>query len=155
MEITPAPQDPQVVEVRGPPRRRVTEIWSPRLQHDKRPVKRSIWKAPSLDEKAERSLLSRRNVQIIMFTVGFILPFAWMVASFLPLPPRPVVSGEKPTSRSDVEQAMEQSLGPIDEARYQNARWWRYVNRVMSIVGILILVTIIALAVVAARMRDS
>ncbi len=67
-----------------------------------------------------------------------------MVASFLPLPPRPVASGEKTTSRSDVEQAMEQNLGPIDEARYQNARWWQYVNRIMSIVGILILITIVS-----------
>jgi len=75
MEITAAPRDEGIVEVRGPPRRRVTTMWSPRLQHDKRAAKRSIWKAPSLDEKAEGSLLSRRNVQIIMFTVGFVVPF--------------------------------------------------------------------------------
>lgn len=75
MEIIPAPQVEQTVEVRGPPWRRLSDIWSPRLPHDKLAVKRSVWKAPSFDEKAENNPLSRRNLQILMFVVGFMLPF--------------------------------------------------------------------------------
>jgi len=75
MEIAPAPQVEDTVEVRGPPWRRLSDIWSPRLPHDKRGVRRSVWKAPSFDEKAENNPFSRRNVQILMFVLGFILPF--------------------------------------------------------------------------------
>ena len=45
---------------------------------------------------------------------------------------------------------LEQQLGTIGEARYENARWWRNVNRVMSGVGVLIIIAIIALVAVAA-----
>lgn len=67
-----------------------------------------------------------------------------MIASFLPLPPRPVVGQEKTTGTPDIEQAMDENVGPISESRYQNARWWRNVNRIMSIVGFLLLVTIVS-----------
>ena len=45
---------------------------------------------------------------------------------------------------------LEKQLGAVDEARYENARWWRNINRVMSGFGVLIIVAIIALAAVAA-----
>lgn len=67
-----------------------------------------------------------------------------MIASFLPLPPRPAVGQWNPTGTPDLEQAMDENLGLIGEARYQNARWWRNVNRIMSIVGILLLATIVS-----------
>jgi hypothetical protein len=70
-----------------------------------------------------------------------------MIASFLPLPPRPAVGQQRPTGTPDIEQAMDENhenLGPNGEARYLNARWWRNVNRIMSIVGILLLATIVS-----------
>lgn len=67
-----------------------------------------------------------------------------MIASFLPLPSRPALVQEKHTGTADVEQAVDDNLGPTDESRYQNARWWRNVNRIMSIVGFLLLATIVS-----------
>ena len=74
LEIVPAPQVDETVEVRGPPWRTLSDIWSPRLPHDKGAVKRSVWRAPSFDEKAENNPFSRRNMQILMFVIGFMLP---------------------------------------------------------------------------------
>lgn len=48
-------------------------------------------------------------------------------------------------------QDLEKQLGAVDEARYENARWWRNINRVMSGFGVLIIVAIIALVAVAAN----
>jgi hypothetical protein len=39
----------------------------------------------------------------------------------------------------------------LDETRYESARWWRNLNRVMSVVGLLIIGAIIALVVVGVR----
>ena len=33
---------------------------------------------------------------------------------------------------------------PIDEARYENARWWRNLNRVMSVIGALLIAAIVS-----------
>ena len=46
---------------------------------------------------------------------------------------------------------LEQQLGAVDEARYENARWWRNINRIMSGFGLLIVVAIIILVAVAAH----
>ena len=46
---------------------------------------------------------------------------------------------------------LEQQLGAVDEARYENARWWRNINRIMSGFGVLIVVAIITLVAVAAN----
>ena len=72
------PEDINIVEVRGPqrPMRKPSNIWSPHLWHDRRGnrIRRSVFMAPSLDEKAEGKGLGRRNIQIWLFTVGFIFP---------------------------------------------------------------------------------
>ena len=47
-------------------------------------------------------------------------------------------------------QDLEQQLEAVGEARYESARWWRNINRVMSGFGVLIIIAIIALVVVAA-----
>lgn len=63
------------VEIRGPARRKVTEEWSPHLWPDRRAwARRSIFKAPSIDEEAEGSGVSRRSVQILLFAGGFLFP---------------------------------------------------------------------------------
>jgi hypothetical protein len=78
---------------------------------------------------------------------------AWLIAAFLPLPAKPVHPGSKEAKRplTDVERAFDHRFGPIDEIRYENARWWRQLNRSMAVVGVVILATVITLAVVATR----
>ena len=71
---------------------------------------------------------------------------AWFVASFLPLPPRPAVSsvkGKEAVRRTQFDRDLEKQLDPIDEACYENARWWRNINRVLSAFGILIIIAIV------------
>ena len=46
---------------------------------------------------------------------------------------------------------LDQRVASIDDTRYQNARWWRNLNRVMSVIGLLILGTIITLVVVGTQ----
>ena len=63
-------------EVNGPQMRRITPNWSPHLWHDRTSLgrRRSVFKAPSMDERAEGKALTKRNAQIILFAVGFIVP---------------------------------------------------------------------------------
>ena len=69
------PSGATLVEVRGEPRRKVSQIWSPHLWHDRRAMgRRSMFIAPSLDEEAEGHAMSRRTAQIVLFTVGFVFP---------------------------------------------------------------------------------
>ena len=73
---------------------------------------------------------------------------AWFVASFLPLPPKSAVSnvkGKNAAPRTQLEEDLEKQLSPIDEARYENARWWRNINRILSAFGILIIIAIVSL----------
>ena len=46
---------------------------------------------------------------------------------------------------------LDQRVASIDDTRYQNAIWWRNLNRVMSIIGLLIIGTIIILVVVGTQ----
>ncbi len=39
---------------------------------------------------------------------------------------------------------LENALDPVDEKRYENARWWRSLNQLMSIVGLLIIAAIVS-----------
>lgn len=72
---------------------------------------------------------------------------AWFIASLLPLPPRPVLNEKDPAgarvSRATMVRDLEKALDPVDERRYENARWWRSLNRLMSIVGVLIIAAIV------------
>ena len=83
MPITPAtpitPNDPSIFvgeEVRGPIRNREGTGWSPHLWYNRQSAikRRSVFIAPSIDEEAEGHGLTRRNVQIWFFSLGFILP---------------------------------------------------------------------------------
>ncbi|OAX78433.1 hypothetical protein ACJ72_07260 [Emergomyces africanus] len=123
--------------------------WSPHLHMDRRvdPRRRSIWKQPSLDETAE-GLFSRRNTQIYAFALGFVFPLAWIIASFLPLPPHVSQINEEATTtnRPDLEHAFNNRVVLVDEKRHVNARWWRTVNRVMSPIGLVIIALVIMMA---------
>ncbi|KAF2491530.1 hypothetical protein BU16DRAFT_121022 [Lophium mytilinum] len=144
----------QDISVFGPMTRRpISEMSAPRLRPDKRSTARlSAWRAPSLDETFSTMMFSRQNRQILLFCLGFIFPFAWMIASFLPIPPNPELSKEATPSQADLERQLAQHVGPVDGRNYQKAFWWRNLNRIMSAVGILLIGAIIALAIVASRM---
>jgi hypothetical protein len=80
-----------------------------------------------------------------------------MVAALLPLPPRPKPEMmEADNSRSQfgpAHHAFRYGQYLLDETRYESARWWRNLNRVMSIVGLLIIGAVVALAVVGVKQR--
>ncbi|MCJ1381074.1 hypothetical protein MMC17_004183 [Xylographa soralifera] len=153
MAITSIPNPEVVVEVHGSPRRKISPSWSPHLWHDRRSAanRRTIFIAPSLDESAEGMSLTRRNVQIWLFVLGFIFAPAWIIAAFLPLPHPPRTTPSASPNEPNITHDIEKALGPFDQARYENARYWRIMNRFMSVVGILIIVAIIVLAVVGTR----
>jgi hypothetical protein len=93
-------------------------------------------------------MFGRRNIQVYSFCVGFIFPLAWIIASFLPLPPLPKLTPEMANVDDDVEMALETQLIALQRRRHENARWWRNLNRWMTSLGVVIIVIIIALAVI-------
>lgn len=73
-----------------------------------------------------------------------------MIGAVLPLPRNPQKEmQEQDNSTRDLgfpgerEIAFNKKFGPTDEARYESARWWRAVNRWMSIVGFLIIAAVV------------
>lgn len=75
MAIGPVhPGETALAHVHGELRQPVSQVWSPHLWQDRGNVgRRSLFKAPSLDEHAEGPF-SRRNAQVLLFTFGFIFP---------------------------------------------------------------------------------
>lgn len=198
---------------------------TPRLGHDRRSAGvLTAWPAPSLASSIGGldKLFSRQgNRQIVLFVVGFAVPFAWMLAAFLPLPPRPDDEEEGVQGQHTREQAWRKMRGShmapqdgvpvaappgtIDQTagvdstadvratstadgnpslpndvqaadapqtthridhqpqaafmqswhsgeleklelrrRYVKARWWRFLNRIMAVLGLLILGAIVS-----------
>ncbi|KAF3403451.1 hypothetical protein F1880_009522, partial [Penicillium rolfsii] len=145
--VPPPEEEGQVI---GEPRHRVRHSWSPHLCTDRRGLPRSTsaWTAPSLDSTNE-PLFGRRNIQVYSFCLGFIFPLAWIIASFLPLPPMPKFVPEMTMNvNDDVEMALESQLMALQRRRHENARWWRNLNRWMISLGVVIIIIIIALAVI-------
>lgn len=152
MAISEGPIE-QDIYVIGAPRRHVTEQFTPRLRLDRRSqAQLSAWKAPSFDESLTSLFFSRQNRQVWLFCFGFLFPFAWMIASFLPLPPDPAMVHEATPSQMDLERQFARELGPDDDRSFQKAMWWRNLNRIMSAIGTLLIGVIIALAILASRM---
>lgn len=149
-----AAQGPQVPEspsstYRFFPRRR---DWSPHLHQDWRAgghPRRSLWHAPSMDENRE-ILMNRRNAQVFSFILGFIFPVSWFVAAFLPLPPKPSLQMDEinriPTP--NLEAQLQQQIDVQEDIRYENARWWRILNRFMCLLGICVIAIVVTLAVI-------
>jgi len=73
-----------------------------------------------------------------------------MIASFLPLPQRRVRDMEE-RGQGDAHGSNEalddysRQFGPMDDARYESARWWRTLNRYMSVPGVLIVTAAVSL----------
>ena len=131
--------------VQNPPTRsRIVNEWSPHLYNDNRAARRSLWHAPSLDEKAE-GIFTRRNAQVFGFILGFVIPLSWFIASFLPLPPKPrYPDDDLSTNESqDLEASLAHRINLVDEIRYENARWWRNLNRFMCFVGVAVIVLVV------------
>lgn len=62
------------VYVLGPNMHPVSGWSTPHLRTDRRGVRYSVWKAPSLDADLHTTLLGRQNRQVLCFCVGFIFP---------------------------------------------------------------------------------
>lgn len=126
--------------------RKPSSTWSPHLALDKRADPRqNDWEMHSV-EWSQGGLSSRRNRQIILFVIGFVLPPSWFLASFLPLPERAVIPDMREEgqmrSRRELMLEMNSFWSPMDEKRLQSARWWRILNRIFSVAGVVILVLV-------------
>ncbi|KAK7967226.1 uncharacterized protein PG986_001503 [Apiospora aurea] len=140
-------------------RKMSSSIWSPHLQIDRRASRFSIWAPPSTTWSKDKGKLGRRNIQIVMFALGWIFPFAWMIAAVLPLPHKPLPQMTMADHHSTAELGGQIStpdifsgrVDPAEDANYQSARWWRNVNRLMCVVGLLIIGAIVALAIIGTR----
>ncbi|ORY69489.1 uncharacterized protein BCR38DRAFT_480676 [Pseudomassariella vexata] len=154
MEITPV----SMGNFRRGVRKMTSSIWSPHLDHDRRASRYSMWQPPSMTWSAEGGL-GRRNIQVVLFALGFIFPFAWMIAAFLPLPPAPqfdMMERDHSTTMFGIPEEPEPFQRRVergDDTRYQSALWWRRLNRFMSFVGLLIIGAIVALAVIGVRQK--
>ena len=74
-----------------------------------------------------------------------------MIAAVLPLPRNPMKEmRERDNSTSNLDESNEgpndytRQFGPMDEARYESAKWWRNLNRWMSLVGFLIIAAVVS-----------
>ncbi|KAI9646594.1 hypothetical protein NHQ30_004589 [Ciborinia camelliae] len=161
MEITPVESAAQGVR-RHRTWSLISSVWSPHLRVDRRAARQSVWEPPRINFSSEGGIFGRRNIQVVMFITGFLLPFAWMIAAFLPLPKAPfpeMREREDSTGNMSLPRDLEsrgandyaRQFAPLDEARYESARWWRNLNRWMSVVGLLIIAVIIILAVEGTR----
>ncbi|RCI10982.1 hypothetical protein L249_5358 [Ophiocordyceps polyrhachis-furcata BCC 54312] len=137
-------------------REQTSSIWSPHLRRDRRAYGYKIWDAPSTVWSANEPLLSRRRLQPTLFGVGFVFPLAWVIAAFLPLPPMPrpkMMQDHGSTQQFDAQLEANLTLDLSDIRLYSHARWWRTLNRAMSVVGTFVIGAIIALIVTGVRQR--
>lgn len=69
---------------------------------------------------------------------------AWMIAAFLPLPIKSS-SAEADQDPNNMEKSSDYSrhIAPLDDARYESAKWWRNLNRYMCLVGIVIIIIVV------------
>lgn len=130
-------------------------VHEPHLGPSKRISNRlSIWRAPSFVESLDTLVRSRTNRQILLFALGFVIPVFWMIAAVLPIPKRPITADQLEKSlggsEDDVAAAMmKHEAGDAekrwkDEKMFLKARWWRSLNRIMSIVGLLVIGAVVS-----------
>ena len=104
---------------------------------------------PRLFRRSPRALCQPRPCELT----------AWMIASFLPLPfnprkssvvddpeggggggdPRHPSTGPALSQRQSKAAELERDVHAIDEERYDSARWWRNLNRALSVLGLFII----------------
>lgn len=129
---------------------------TPRLAPSKRSSQNrlSAWQAPSFVSSLDTLITSRCNRQILLFALGFVCPLMWMLGALLPLPKKPMTTGELEKglqdSQDDVQAAMMKHEAGDAERRWKEektflkAKWWRMLNRVMSVVGLLVIGAIVS-----------
>ncbi|KAK4085670.1 uncharacterized protein Triagg1_660 [Trichoderma aggressivum f. europaeum] len=143
MDIRPNPYMPVDHSVK----KQTSSVWSPHLQTDRRASRFSIWSPPSLAESADYGIW-KRNLQLVLFVLGFICPFS----AILPIPPkleREMTEQAYSTGHLDIRmEARQQRLYINAERLHERARWWRSVNRRMSIIGALIICLCVVLIAV-------
>ena len=169
LAITEAPAAPaheRLSVLRPIEARRASNPFSPHLRHDRRSTatgvsrrsayRLSAWRAPSLEEVGAGCswIWGPEGRQVVLFAIGFIFPIAWMIGALLPLPKPPdsemseVRTGfgpRGPQTRSQLDVAAEivQEAGGLEERKYRKAMWWRWANRTMSVVGLLVIGAIV------------
>ena len=132
------------------------QLFTPHLAPTKRATNRlSAWQAPSFVESLDTLFKSRGNRQILLFALGFVCPLLWMLAAVLPLPKKPVSASELEKSiggsEEDVAAAMMKHEAGDAERRWREektwlkAKWWRTLNRIMSVVGVLVIGAVVSL----------
>lgn len=75
-----------------PPTTAGRDSLTPRLRRNRKSVTLSVWTVPSIDGALGKLASGRgqpANKQILLFTLGFIMPLCWYIAALLPLPTRP------------------------------------------------------------------
>ncbi|KAK5163591.1 uncharacterized protein LTR77_010540 [Saxophila tyrrhenica] len=133
----------------------------PHLERTKRSSYRlSTWRAPSFVESLDTLVRKRGNRQILLFALGFVCPLLWMVGAVLPVPERPaeddgeVGLASVGASEEDLAAAMMKHEAGDGERRWREekvwrkARWWRGLNRVMSVVGVLVIGAVVSTIVI-------
>ena len=142
------------------------QIQDPHLGPAKRTSNRlSAWRAPSFVESLDSLVRSRCNRQILLFALGFMCPLLWMVAAVLPLPRKPISANDLEKSlggsEDDIQAVMTQHEAGDAEKRWREervwmkARWWRYLNRIMSVIGILVIGAVVSTYAFALMMKAS
>lgn len=112
-----------------------------------------------------------KDMQVVCFMTGFVCPLIWFIAAFSPLPRRPnaYTDLEKNNAYATASHnniyseegdivarlRLEKHLRGLEEVKWQNARWWRRMNRWMCFVGLVVLSIIITLAVIGTKSRWS
>lgn len=118
-----------------------------------------------------------RDAQVICFMSGFLLPLTWFLAAVLPLPPRPASYHDIEKAEFNVRQGdmscftsrqsmsdwdtmdivarlrLERHIRGLEEMKWQNARWWRKMNRWMCCVGLIVIVIVVVLSVIGTKGR--
>lgn len=137
-------------------KKQTSSLWSPHLHRDRRFRRHSIWQPPSTIWSVDEPVSWTRNMQPILFVLGFIFPFAWMVAAFLPLPSQAhfdMAEARQSTGHLDPRPEAGRSVHAVHARRYCRARWWRSLNRAMSIVGLFVVGAIVALIVTGVKQQ--
>ncbi|KAL5629376.1 hypothetical protein BROUX41_001983 [Berkeleyomyces rouxiae] len=150
--------------IRAQIRKQTSSIWSPHLRQDRRTIQNrysSMWDPPSVAWASGGSggvLRRRRNAQVVGFIVGFVFPLAWMLAAVLPLPDADAEqklmedglnrSGDVSSAHEPIVPSQPQPDDTLHLRMLEAARWWRRLNRYMSVVGVLVLGAMVALIVV-------
>ena len=119
----------------------------------------SMWRAPSFVESLDTLWRSRCNRQILLFALGFLFPPLWLLGAMLPIPKRPMTAAEYDAekarfgdgqSEEDIQAAiMKHKAGDAEkrwreEKAWQKGRWWRCLNRIMSIIGVLVIAAVVS-----------